>query len=114
LPKYVRREIVWVPFPFSAEEGFKLRPVVVITSWPRKGSTDYFLCMMSTQPETDPYLMELTNADLVEGHISRTCYIRPTYSFTATERFIESRFGKFNPEKLRAVVFSLFTVLIKE
>jgi len=58
--------------------------------------------------------MELTNADLVEGHISRTCYIRPTYSFTAAERFIESRFGRLKPDKLKAVIFTLFTVLTKE
>ncbi len=114
MPKYVRGEIVWVPFPFSAEEGLKLRPAVVITPWPYKGSTDYFLCMVSTQPETDPYLMELTNADLVEGRISRTCYIRPTYSFTVAERFIESRFGRLKPDKLKAVIFTLFTVLTKE
>ena len=114
MPKYVRGDIVWVPFPFSAEEGYKLRPAVVISSWSRKGSTDYFLCMMSTQPETDPYLLELTNADLAEGHVSRTCFIRPTYCFTAAERFIESYFGRLKPDKLKAVIFTLFTVLTKE
>lgn len=114
MPNYVRGDIVWVPFPFSAEEGVKLRPAVVLASWPYKGSTDYHLCMVSTQPETDPYLMELTNADLVDGRISRTCYIRPTYNYSADEDFIESRFGRLKPDKLKAVIFTLFTVFTKE
>ncbi len=49
--------------------------------------------MISTQVGTDPYLMELTNADMVDGSMSRTCYIRPTYNFSADENFIEYRVG---------------------
>ena len=114
MPRYAKGDIVWVPFPFSANEGYKLRPAIIIASWPYKGSTDYYLCMISTQPDTDPYQMELNNSDLIDGHISRTCYIRPTYSFSADEGFIESRFGKLKPEKLKAVLYTLFTVLTKE
>ncbi len=58
--------------------------------------------------------MALTNEDLIDGHISQACYIRPTYNFSADEAFIESRFGKLKPEKLKAVLFTLFTVLTKD
>ncbi len=85
-----------------------------MASWPYKGSMDYYLCMISTQSDTDPVLMELTNADLVDGHISKTCYIRPTYNFSADEDFIESRFGKLKQEKLKAVLFTLFSVLTRD
>ena len=114
MPLYAKGEIVWVPFPFSGNEDYKLRPAIVFASWPCKGTTDYYLCMISTQKETDPYLMELTNADLVDGHISRMCYIRPTYNFSADENFIESRFGRLKPDKLKVVLYTLFTVLTKE
>ena len=111
MPLYAKGEIVWVPFPFSGNEDYKLRPAIVFASWPCKGTTDYYLCMISTQKETDPYLMELTNADLIDGHISRTCFIRLTYNFSADEDFIESRFGKLKQDKLKA---TLFTVLTKD
>ena len=70
--------------------------------------------MISTQADTDPYLMELNNADLVDGHISQTCYIRPTYNFSADEDFIEKRFGRLKLDKLKAVLYTLFTVLTKD
>ena len=63
MPRYARGDIVWVPFPFSAEEGYKSRPAIVMASWPCRGTTDYHLCMISTQTDTDPYLMELNNTD---------------------------------------------------
>ncbi len=85
-----------------------------MASWAYRGDTDYSLCMISTQPDTDPYLMELTNADLIDGHISRTCYIRPTYNFSVGEGFIVSRFGRLKPEKLKAVLYTLFTALTKD
>ena len=55
--------------------------------------------------------MKLTNSDLIDGHISRTCFIRLTYNFSADEDFIESRFGKLKQDKLKA---TLFTVLTKD
>lgn len=114
MPRYAKGDIVWVPFPFSSEGNYKLRPAVIMASGPYKGSTDYFLCMITMQTDTDPYLMELSAADLMDGRISRTCYVRPTYSFSADEPFIESRFGKLNPDKLKAVLYALFSVLTKD
>ena len=114
MPRYAKGAIVWAPFPYSADEGYKTRPALVMASWPCKGTRDYHLCLISTKSETDPYLMELTNADLVDGHVSQTCFIRPTYNFSADENFIESRFGRLKPEKLKAVLYTLFTVLTKD
>ena len=34
--------------------------------------------------------------------------------FSADEDFIESRFGKLKPDKLRAVLYTLFTVLTRD
>jgi len=36
------------------------------------------------------------------------------FPFSADEEFIESRFGKLKPEKLEAVLYTLFTVLTKD
>ena len=114
MPRYVKGDVVWVPFPFSATGDYKSRPALILASWPYKKSTDYHLCMISTQVDTDPYLTELTNADMVDGSMSRTCYIRPTYNFSADENFIEYRVGKLCPEKVKAVLFTLFKVLTQD
>jgi hypothetical protein len=70
--------------------------------------------MISTQVETDPYLIEITTSDLSSGKLSHACYIRPTYNFSADEEFIKHRIGKLKPEKLKAVIYTLFTVLTKD
>ena len=114
MPRYVRGEVVLVPFPFSGEDGYKPRPAIVLASWPYKNSRDYSLCMISTQFDTDPYLMEISTSDLLVGELSRTCYVRPTYNFSADEAFIRHSIGRMRPEKLKAVLYTLFNVLTKE
>ncbi len=79
-----------------------------------QGSRDYHLCMVSTQRDTDPYQMELRNSDLVDGKLSQTCFVRPTYNFSADENWIDRRIGRVKPEKLKAILFTLFTALTKD
>ena len=52
------------------------------------------------------HLMELTNADMIDGNMGRTCYIRPTYNLSADENFIEYRIGKLRLEKVKTVLFT--------
>ena len=58
--------------------------------------------------------MEITTSDFLSGKLSQTCYIRPTYNFSADEEFIKNRIGKLKPEKLKEVLYTLFTVLTKD
>lgn len=70
--------------------------------------------MISTQMDTDPYLMDIATSDLLVGELSQTCYIRPTYNFSADASFIKHRIGKIKPEKLKAILLTLFNVLTKD
>lgn len=87
-----------------------MRPAVVLASVPYGEGTDYLLCAITTQAAADPHRMTLTDAD-VEGRLTETVYIRPTYTFTADEFFIKRRVGRLKPEMLAAVVQTLTTVL---
>lgn len=60
--------------------------------------------MVSTQYADDPYLMELTSQDFEQGAVSRTCYVRPCYTFAADEQFIQRRLGVLRTEKVRSIV----------
>ena len=111
MPSFARGDVVWVQFPFSDDAGFKLRPAVVLALWPYHNSTDYFLCMVSTQQVDDPYLMPLNCSDFAQGSISRQCYVRPCYTFTADEKFIQRRLGTLKPGPLQAIIDTLTRVL---
>ena len=68
MARYVKGDVVLVNFPFSSQEGYKLRPVLVIASWPFRGSFDYLVSLISTQfISDDPYLIELETTDFNEG-----------------------------------------------
>lgn len=108
---FIRGDVVVLPFPMSSEEKFKRRPAVVVASWPYKDSSDYLVCIITTQPNgNDPYIQELENSDLrdpANGKFRKKSYIRPAYMFAADEGLILYRLGSLKPEKLAAVLKSV-------
>lgn len=110
MPHFSRGDIVLVPFPFSAEEAYKVRPAVVLAPLPYFGGTDYLLCIITTQAVADPHKIDLAPVD-VEGRLTESCFIRPTYTFSADEFFIRRRVAALKPEKLKAVIAALTQVL---
>ena len=111
MARYVKGDIVSVNFPFSSDTNFKLRPAVVIASWPYLDSRDYMVCMISTQDDQDPFQLELHQSDTIGGAFQERCYIRPAYTFAASERRMNRKVCSLIPEKRAAVVSVLHTLL---
>ncbi len=109
--RYVRGDLVLLPFPFSAEEGFKVRPALVLASLPYASGTDYLVCIVTTQNAPDPYLLPLSNTDMEEGKLSQLCYLRPTYAYTVAEQQIKRTVGRITPAKLREALQTLTRIL---
>ena len=108
---YVKGDIVLSPFPFSGEEGFKVRPAVVLAALPYAGGTDYLLCIVTTQAAPDPLLLDLRNSEIEGGRLSQDCYMRPAYAYTAAEAVIKRRLGRLKPEKFNSIIQTLVAVL---
>lgn len=104
MARYVKGDIVSVNFPFSSDTQFKLRPAIVLASWPYLGSRDYLVCMISTQDDEDPFQMELHKQDTIGGAFQEKCYVRPTYTFTASERRMNRKICSLSAEKMNAVL----------
>lgn len=111
MARYVKGDILSVNFPFSSEADFKLRPAIVLASWPYLGSRDYLVCMISTQDDQDPHAMQLHKTDTLGGEFQETCYIRPTYTFAASERRLNRKVCSLKPEKVRAILNVLHDLL---
>ena len=103
MARYLKGDIISVNFPFSSENAFKYRPAVVMASWDYLGSKDYLVCMISTQDDGDPMQMELNKSDTLGGAFQQKCFIRPTYTFAASERRMQRKICSLRPEKLAAV-----------
>ena len=59
MARFVKGDIVLLPFPFSGEQAYKHRPALILASWNYEGGTDHLVCLITTQLADDPYLTEL-------------------------------------------------------
>ncbi len=103
-----------VPFPFSGKQEYKRHPAVVLASWHFGNSSDYLLCVISAQSASDPYIMDVSNADLQERAgtgFHKKCFVRPAYLFAADEGLIAYKMGSLKADKMRAVMTTIRTVL---
>jgi len=111
LARYVKGDVIVVNFPFSSDTQFKLRPAVVIASWPYLDSRDYLVCMFSTQDDGDPFQIEVHKEDTIGATFQEKCFIRPAYTFAASERRMNRKVCSLKPEKLNALLRVLHDLL---
>lgn len=111
MARFVKGDIVLLPFPFSGEQDYKHRPALVLASWDYAGGTDYLVCLITTQPADDPYLMELSQVDTLGMSLTQKCYLRPTYLFAPDERVISRKMDHMKPKKLEQIVQIIADVL---
>lgn len=111
MARYVRGDVITVKFPFSSDTDFKLRPAIILASWPYLDSTDYWVCMVSTQNDGDVFAMDVQSDDIVGGQFSQECFIRPTYTFAASERRVGRKIGQLKAEKVKTILAVIHRVL---
>ena len=110
MSKYVRGDIVVVPFPFSGAPGEKPRPALVLATVPFAGRTDYVVCVISTQNAPDPNIIPLDVSDVQGGALVKKSYLRPAYLFTTGENRITRKAGEMRAEKVEDALVTLATL----
>lgn len=109
--RFVKDDVVLVPFPYSGEESFKGRPAIVLATLAYNKGTDYLLCLVTTQTPDDARLIPLGTADMESGKLTQGCFIRPGYLCTTGEAQIIRRLGHMKPEKRERVTQALIGIL---
>ena len=80
MARFVKGEVVVVPFPFSDLTEAKRRPAVVVAVLT---GDDLILCQITTQTIRDHYAIPLNAPDFDHGSLDRPSNIRPNRLFTA-------------------------------
>jgi mRNA interferase MazF len=111
--RFLKGDIVLMPFPFSGESAYKHRSVLVLASWAYAGGTDYLTCLITTQRADDPYRLELGRTHTEGGSLSQTCYLRPTYLFASGESLMVRKLDRLKADTLDIVIQSVIDVLTK-
>lgn len=105
--RFVKGEVVVVPFPFSDLSQSKRCPALVLTNL--RGD-DVILCMISGRGP-DEYAIPLARSDFETGALDKECHIRPNRVFTADGNIVEYSAGRLRAAKLAEVITKLVALL---
>ena len=106
--KFVRGDVIVVPFPFSDLSANKKRPALVVATLT---GDDVILCQITSTATGDSYAVPLSNADFKAGTLRQDSNIRPSRLFTADSNIILYRAGVLTSEKVSEVVAKIVALL---
>lgn len=101
-------EIVLIPFPYTDLTTAKRRPVLVLR--PADGFGD-FLAVAVTSHAGHVDALPLAQADLDDGLLPKTSYVRVTKLYTLNERVVVRRFGALKQEAFARIHAAICTAL---
>jgi mRNA interferase MazF len=105
--RFVKGEVIVLPFPFSDLSRSKRRPALVIANLQ---GDDVILCMI-TGKDPDSYSIPLSNNDFESGGLNRSSNIRPNRIFTADSNIVISSAGRVGSNKLDQVINQIVSIL---
>lgn len=91
MAKFVRGDVVVVPFPFSDLSQSKRRPALVVAELT---GDDVILCQITSQSIKDSYSIALDDTDFSDGGLKQPSNIRPNRLFTADSHIMAVPYGQ--------------------
>jgi mRNA interferase MazF len=108
MAKFVKGDIVVVPFPFSDLTNSKRRPALVITELT---GDDVILCQITSKNTNDKYSIELNSTDFENGNLNQASNIRPNRIFTADFHIILYKVGNIKTSKTEEVINKIIEII---
>ena len=108
MAKFVKGDVVVVPFPFTDLTQSKKRPALVIA---RLSGSDLILCQITSRQVSDQYAISLDETDYESGSLKLKSNIRPNRIFTADVSIILYKAASLKSEKLNAVVDGIIRII---
>ena len=108
MARFVKADVVVIPFPFSDLSDSKKRPALVLASL---DGDDVILCQLTSKASSDDFAIPLTDKEFVTGGLNKTSNIRPNRIFTADENIIIRKVGTISISKMQTVVDTIIEML---
>ena len=90
MAKFVKGDVVVIPFPFSDLSQSKRRPALVLAVLQ---GDDLILCQITSKSIKDNYAIPVDENDFESGSLNQESNIRPNRLFTADNHIILYRIG---------------------
>lgn len=108
MERFVKGDVVVVPFPFTDLTQSKRRPALVLAEL--EGG-DLILCQITSQQVRDRYAIALEETDFETGSLRQKSNIRPNRLFTADRHIVLYRVGRLKREKIDEVIEKVVEIL---
>jgi mRNA interferase MazF len=106
--KFVKGDVVIIPFPFTDLSGNKKRPAFVAANLE---GDDIIVCQITSKSKSDPLALSLNTDDFNSGSLPVESFIRPNKIFTADKNIILSVTGHLNENKIRDALNAIITII---
>ncbi len=110
MAKFIKGDVVVVPFPFSDLTQSKRRPALVVS---KIEGDDLILCQITSQSVKDSYAISLDDKDFETGSLKQTSNVRPNRIFTADSHIVLYKVGNLKIEKLNEVIEKVIEIIRK-
>ena len=101
MAKFVKGDVVVVPFPFSDLTQAKRRPALVVVDLE---GDDIIFCQITSQLNKDNYSITVNENDFKDGNLKQISNIRPNRIFTADTSIILYKVGTLKRRMIDRVI----------
>ena len=106
--KFMKGDVVVIPFPFSDLSGSKRRPALVLADL---GGDDVILCQITSVARNDKYAVPIDTSDTETGALPAKNFVRPCKIFTASRHLILYSTCRLKPEKVQSITDVIIGIL---
>ena len=108
MAKFIKGDVVVIPFPFSDLSQSKRRPALIIA--PLEGD-DAILCQITSKTIKDNYAISIDDSDFDAGSLKQSGNIRPNRLFTADSHIVLYRAGHIKNNKLNQIIEKIVEIV---
>lgn len=106
--RFVKGDVVVVPFPFSDLSASKRRPALVIAELT---GDDVILCQITSRHAKDEYAIPISDDDFQTGKLRQVSHVRPNRLFTADSNIILYRAGQLKTAKMQDIIAKVVEII---
>ena len=109
--KFVKGEVVVIPFPFSDLSAAKRRPALVLAN---VNDEDSILLQITSQNMRDSSAITIYDSDFSSGGLNKKSNVRPNRIFTADNSIVLYKVGMISETKLKSIVDKVIEIIVAE
>ena len=110
--KFKQKELVLLPYPFTDQEGSKVRPAIIISNDNfNKKCQDCVMIPLTTVIKDEPYSILINQEDLSSGKLLKLSRIRTDKIFSVKKDLVTMKIGVIREnilEKVKKEIQSMF------